>query len=71
MSSQELWDEGNRYAALLYIKIGVLSTALGALFFVLGLADYFWVVYAVTIFFALASIFYVDRHLKKFQKSLK
>jgi uncharacterized membrane protein len=68
MSSQILWDEGNRYAALLYIKIGLLSMALGAIFFALGLAEFFWVVYAVTIFFALISILYVDRHLRMFQK---
>jgi uncharacterized membrane protein len=71
MSSQVLWDEANRYAALLYMKIGLLSIALGAIFFVLGLAEYFWVVYAVTILFSLVSILYVDRHLRKFQKGIK
>jgi uncharacterized membrane protein len=71
MSSQVLWDEANRFASRLYIKIGLLSMALGAIFFVLGLAEYFWIVYAATIFFALVSIPYVDRHLKKFRKSIK
>jgi uncharacterized membrane protein len=32
MSSQVLWDEANRYAAPLFIKIGLLGLALGVLF---------------------------------------
>lgn len=68
MSSQTLWDEGNRYAALLFIKLGLASMALGVVLAVLDLAEYVWVVFGVTIFFAIASIFQTDRHLRKFQK---
>ncbi len=70
MSSQPLWDEANRFGALAFIKIGLASMALGVIFFVLDLADYFWVVYAITIFVLIASIFYTQNHLKKFQKNL-
>jgi len=66
MSSQVLWDESNRVAALLFIKIGLLSMALGVVFFALDLAHYFWVLSALTLIVVIASIFYVDRHLKKF-----
>lgn len=60
MSNQTLWDEGNRFGSLVFIKIGLASMASGAIFAILNLADYFWVVYAVTIFFAIASIFYTN-----------
>jgi inner membrane protein involved in colicin E2 resistance len=66
-----LWDESNRVGALLFIKIGLFSMALGVVFFALGLADYFWVLSALTLVVVIASIFYVNRHLRKFQKSLK
>jgi len=69
MSSQSLWDEANRFGALVFIKIGLASIALGVVFAVLGWAEYFLVVYAVTLFFVIASIFYTQRHLRKFQKN--
>lgn len=69
MSDQTLWDEANRLGSLIFIKVGLVSMALGLIFFLLDWENYFWVIHALTILSVIAGIFYINRHLKKFRKT--
>jgi uncharacterized membrane protein len=68
MSSQELWDEANRYSSIQMIRGGLLMLAFGFLFWLFGGAEFPIYGALVLAVVAFCMIFYTEKHLREFKK---